>query len=152
MPQFDMTDESPNPNKTKSLQRQKGMGLYQDPLQDDERTVMPQGAKSSAPTAGHNARRGNDFSAHYDMADESPAGSKVAQNTNAARPDTNASWGFGTPMQEKKIYKTAGDGMGSRKGGRSWSFGDEEQEADAAVRSTARSRAHAQAGADELEF
>ncbi|KAF2159147.1 hypothetical protein M409DRAFT_71267 [Zasmidium cellare ATCC 36951] len=149
-PQWDMTDESPNPTKVKSFQRQKGMGLYQDPLQDDERTAN--GTKSSATTSTNNTRRGDDFSAHYAMADDSPAGAKVAQNKHAARADLNANWGFGSPIQEKKIYKTAGDGMGSRKGGRTWSFGDEEKEADAAVRSTARSRAQAQAGADELEF
>ena len=149
-PQWDLTDESPNPTKPKSFQRQKGMGLYQDPLQDDERTAN--GAKSTTTTAVNNTRRGDDFSAHYAMADDSPAGAKVAQNKRAARSDLNANWGFGSPIQEKKIYKTAGDGMGSRKGGRTWSFGDEQTEADAEVRSTARSRVQAQAGADELEF
>lgn len=147
VPQWDLTDESPAPGKAQSLQRKQGMGLYQDPLQDDER--KPNGTK---PIGTNNARRGDDFGAHYSMTDDSPAGAKVAQKKRATRSDLTAHWGFESPTQEKKIYKTAGDGMGSRKGGRSWSFGDEEQEADAEVRSTARSRVQAQAGADDLEF
>lgn len=145
VPQWALTDDSPAPAKTQPFQRKKGMGLYEDPLEGEE--PAGNGVRTN------NNRRGDDFGAHYSMTDNSPANAKAAQNKRAARSDLNANWGFESPVQEKKIYKTAGDGMGSRKGGRSWSFGDEEQEADAKVRSSARSRqAQAQSGADELEF
>lgn len=145
VPQWDLTDESPAPGKVQLLQRKNGIP------REDERTTN--GTATSAATTVNNFRRGDDFGAHYDMADDSPAGAKVAHDTRGARTDMTANWGFGTPIQDKKIYKTAGDGMGSRKGGRSWSFGDEEQEADAEVRRTARSRqVQPQAGADDLEF
>lgn len=51
------------------------------------------------------------------------------------------------PEAEKKVYKTAGDGMGGRGGvGRTWGFGDESDPEDMAdYRPSARSR-RAQAG------
>ncbi|CAK4032574.1 Hypothetical predicted protein [Lecanosticta acicola] len=121
-PHFELVDESPAPAKAKSFQRQKGMGLYQDPIMEDER------ASTRNPVKANNGRRGDDFGAHYSMTDNSPAGGK-------------------------KIYKTAGDGMGSRAGGRAWGIGDDsDPEVDADVRPSARSRQQAQAGADDLDF
>ncbi|KAI5371063.1 Putative NTF2-like domain superfamily protein [Septoria linicola] len=124
-PHWELNDDSPAPAKVKSLQRQKGLGLYGDPLHADDRVQKA----VSKPTID-NARRGNDFEAHYSLTDESPAG-------------------------PKKIYKTAGDGMGSRSGGRAWGIGDEsDPEVDADVRPSARSRgqrAQARSGA-ELDF
>lgn len=73
-----MNDNSPAPSKPKSLQRQKGLGLYVDPLHADER--VPTNKKPNV----NNARRGDEFGAHYAIQDESPAG-------------------------DKKIYKTAGE-------------------------------------------
>lgn len=84
------------------------MGLYQDPLQADDRTAI---SKSSI-------SRGNDFGAHYSMSDASPADGWKAKNeakSNTARGDMEANWGFETPVKEKSIYKTAGNGMGGRR-------------------------------------
>ncbi|KAI7636971.1 hypothetical protein KC343_g965, partial [Hortaea werneckii] len=110
------------------------------------------------------SRRADDFDAHYPMGSESPAAAAGKENslptTNPSksagkvRSDLESHWGFGTPEPEKKIYKTAGDGMGGRRdGARIWGIGDEsDPEVDADVRSTARSRSgrpatQAQAGA-----
>jgi len=120
---FQLTDISPaaGTEKPKSFQRQKGMGLYQDPLHADERAQVNQ-------TNVNNSRRDEDFGAHYSMTDAAPLG-------------------------EKKIYKTAGDGMGGRKGsGRTWGFGDDSDPdvPDADVRPSARNRRgmQSQAGAE----
>ncbi|KAM3415332.1 hypothetical protein BST61_g8861 [Cercospora zeina] len=117
---WELNDDSPAGAKAKSFQRQKGLGLYGDPLHADDRVK-----KAAQKPNVNNARRGDDFEAHYSFADESPA--------------------------PKKIYKTAGDGMGSRSGGRAWGIGDEsDPEVDADVRPTARSRgqrAQARSGA-----
>ncbi|KAI7474818.1 hypothetical protein KC357_g5047 [Hortaea werneckii] len=113
--------------------------------------------------SSHNHRRGDEFDAHYTMGSESPAaGGKENALPNPSksgkvRSDLEWHWGFGTPAPEKKIYKTAGDGMGGRRdGARSWGIGDEsDPEVDADVRSTARSRSgrtatQAQAGAADF--
>lgn len=95
------------------------------------------------------------------MGSESPAGKENAlpnpSKSGKVRSDLESHWGFGTPEPEKKIYKTAGDGMGGRRdGARSWGIGDEsDPEVDADVRSTARSRSgrtatQAQAGAADF--
>ncbi|KJX93531.1 hypothetical protein TI39_contig4297g00003 [Zymoseptoria brevis] len=182
---FDMTDASEGPVKEyevgKSLQRQKGMGLYQDPTMEDERTSYgSRSAEKTVSTNTNNSRRGDDFGPHYSMSDNSPAGSKGAQapNKRGTRTDLSTNWGFDGQVDApkkiyktagdgmgsrkvaeepttapKKIYKTAGDGMGSRSGGRAWGIGDEsDPEIDADVRPSARTRrAQAQAGAD-LDF
>lgn len=155
-----MSDQSPLPsaNKvTKSFQRQKGMGLYQDPTMDDERTAFgppKKNIENAATTNTDNARRGGDFSAGFAMVDDSPAGSKAdPPNKRGTRTEFTSNWGFdgavdSPPIKKiyktagdgmgsrkvqdesvhapdtKKIYKTAGDGMGSRSGGRSWGIGD----------------------------
>lgn len=111
-PHWEMADESPAPSKMKSFQRQKGMGLYQDPLAEDERTSTRNRMNVN------NNRRGDDFGPHYSMTDNSPAGGKQ-QSKASTRSDLAANWGFESP-QEKKIYKTAGDGMGNRAGPRAW--------------------------------
>jgi len=142
---FSLTDESPPAaaaagDQTKTLQRQRGMGLYQDPTFADDRTAVKQSSPAPTQTTNVNkARRGDEYSMHYTMADDSPAASKVVKDTRGTRSDMTANWGFGTPVQERKIYKTAGDGMGSRKGGRGWGIGDEsDPEVDDNVRPTAR--------------
>lgn len=70
------------------------------------------------------ARRGQDFAAHYSIADKSPAGAPTPKPKVAAREELQPHWGFTEPVVEKKIYKTAGDGMGGR-GARAWGIGDE---------------------------
>jgi hypothetical protein len=125
-------------------------------------------------------RRGNDFGAHYSMADTPPQNENLPPSKRSTRSDMAQHWKFedapvekrmyktagdgmggrkgGNPIwmepeQDKKIYKTAGDGMGGRNvGGRSWGIGDEsDPEVDADVRSSARSRrTQAQAGASDF--
>ncbi|KAK3675455.1 hypothetical protein LTR78_004538 [Recurvomyces mirabilis] len=120
-PHFALADDSPAPEKQKSFARHKGMGLYQDPLQDDSRTAIGKNSHS----------RANAFEPHYSMADSSPAdGHKTQHNatakSNAARNDMDANWSFDTPVKEKAIYKTAGNGMGGRRDeDRGWGIGDE---------------------------
>lgn len=111
-------------------------------MTDDSPSVP---AEKGRPTTNvDNARRGQDFGAHYEISDRSPAGGDARQqhkaNSNAQRSNLEAHWDFGTPVQEKKIYKTAGDGMGGR-GGRSWGLGDEsDPEVEKDIRATARAR------------
>ncbi|TKA77170.1 hypothetical protein B0A55_04464 [Friedmanniomyces simplex] len=119
---FSIANSSPAAahEKSKSLQRQKGMGLYQDPLHADERTAV------RPVTETNKMRRGDDFAPHHTMGDATPsaadkakeflsknAGSNMSAHT---RGDLDSSWDFGTPVQEKKIYKTAGNGMGGHEG------------------------------------
>lgn len=122
---FAFTDNSsPAPEKAKSLQREKGMGLY---------------------------------STHYQIEDDVPKSSQDKdapphEVSRATRTDMAQNWGHGTPPKDKKIYKTAGDGMGGRKvaGGRGWGIGDDSDIEDdsANVPSRARGRPQqAQAGA-----
>lgn len=101
------------PDKAKSLQRQKGMGLYQDSTVDDERSSMAQEHPQSAnvSTNVNNSRRGDDFGAHYKLSDESPAGAKPPANKRGTRTELTSNWGHDSPKSEKKIYKTAGDGV-----------------------------------------
>ncbi|KAK5117623.1 hypothetical protein LTR62_005046 [Meristemomyces frigidus] len=119
---FALADESPAPEaQQKSHARSQGMGLYQDPLnEDDSRTAINKSSNS----------RTNNFEPHYSMADASPADGFKARNeakSNAGRNDMESSWDFGTPVKENRaIYKTAGNGMGGRRDeGRLWGIGDE---------------------------
>lgn len=128
----------------------------------------------------HHARP--DADSHFAIADSSPAPDKLAKslqrekgmalyrndlfvteqeqdpntsNATKSRADTDSHWSHGTPeLQNRKLYKTAGDGMGGRAtatGGRSWGFGDEsDPEVDADVRPSARTRrAQVEAGAQQ---
>ncbi|CAK1354817.1 unnamed protein product [Cercospora beticola] len=148
-PHWELNDESPAPAKAKSFQRQKGLGLYGDPLHADDRVQKP----AQKPNV-NNSRREDDFEAHYSFADESPAPVKKIYKTAGDGMGSRSDGNFadGSTASGKKIYKTAGDGMGSRSGGRSWGIGDEsDPEVDAEVRPTARSRgqrSQARSGAD----
>ena len=124
------------------------MGLYQDPLHLDERTTL----KKTNPSV-NNSRRGDDFSAHYEINDNSPAGAAKSKARAAPRSDLDAHWSYeSTTPKERKIYKTAGDGMGSRKGGRAWGIGDEsDPEVEVEKPKTRGRAAQADTGA-ELEF
>ena len=94
------------------------MGLYRDPLAADDGFTQSQKLSRNT-TNVDNSRRGNDFDKHYQMAD-APQDENVAPSKRTARTDMDQHWAFGTPEAEKKIYKTAGDGMGSRSGRRAW--------------------------------
>ena len=50
------------------------------------------------------------------MADAQPQTENGRPTSRGQRSDMDQHWNFGTPLTETKIYKTAGDGMGSRKG------------------------------------
>ena len=65
------------------------------------------------------ARRGNDFASKYELADSSPANTK--ENTKPERQsfrgELEPTWSVAdSPPKPRKIYNTAGDGMGGRKG------------------------------------
>ncbi|KAJ8612421.1 hypothetical protein MRB53_037462 [Persea americana] len=112
----------------------------------DESPGLP--AEKRRPTTNVDAaRRGQDFGAHYTIVDKSPAGAPTPKPKVAARQELQPSWGFSEPTVEKKIYKTAGDGMGGR-GARAWGIGDE---SDPEIQEKERRgrRAQAKAGADE---
>ena len=89
---FQFTDES-SPAVTQrpaSSSTSQGASLYHDPVSEnfEDEPIT----KSSGPAEnGRPASRGQ-------------------------RADMTEQWNFGTPKAEEKIYKTAGDGMGSRKG------------------------------------
>ncbi|KAK5127069.1 hypothetical protein LTR85_008428 [Meristemomyces frigidus] len=136
---FQFLDESPQraENKPKTLQRQQGMGLYQDPLHEDSRTTVRQpninstrrsddfDAKSPAEAAHHQpnqsrtskARTVNDNMTYFAPA-QSGQHQPNQSRTSKARTENESHWDFGTPVKDKKIYKTAGDGMGGRSGAR----------------------------------
>ena len=167
-PHFAINDESsPAVDRPKSSHAQQVRDIYDDPTEEDNQM------KKSARNTGFksdNSRRGDDFGAHYSMADTQDQ--NAAPNKGSSRADMQEQWNFGTPAEEKKIYRTAGDGMGSRKGAdtaevtkkplyktagdgmggrrggnRLWGFGDDsDPEVEADVRKTARSRQQ-QAGA-----
>ncbi|KAK0256547.1 hypothetical protein B0A54_04612 [Friedmanniomyces endolithicus] len=120
---FSIANSSPAAvhEKSKSLQRQKGMGLYQDPLHADERTAV------RPVTNTNNSRRGNDFAPQHTVGEGTPSATEKAKDNTSknmgsnmsaqTRGDLDSNWDFGTPIQEKKVYKTAGNGMGGREAG-----------------------------------
>ncbi len=124
-------------------------------------------------------RRGNDFGSS--MADTESQNENLPPSKRSTRSDMEQHWQFEDRKEiEKKMYKTAGDGMGGRKGGnptwmqpeeekkmyktagdgmggrnigaRSWGIGDEsDPEVDADVRPSVRGRrTQAQAGASDF--
>lgn len=89
--------------------------LYHDPVSEnfeDEPIKKP----TDTATTVDNARRGNDFGAHYSMADAEDPSLNGRPGSRGQRSDMEQHWSFDTPPAERKIYKTAGDGMGNRKG------------------------------------
>ncbi|KAK3686286.1 hypothetical protein LTR37_019969 [Vermiconidia calcicola] len=123
---FKFTDDSSpatGQNQTKSLQRQRGMQLYEDPTADYD--TQPAGKASRNNTTGtDNNRRGNDFAPHTWMTDSGTQNENVAPKKSA---DDNGNWAFSETKPPEKIYRTAGDGMGSRKGDRDWMTGEGEK-------------------------
>nr|POF12809.1 dihydrofolate reductase [Quercus suber] len=69
-------------------------------------------SKKAATATNIDAARRDDL--HFGT-DYSPADGHSKQST-TTRGDLDQHWGFSTPTQDKKIYKTAGDGMGGRAG------------------------------------
>lgn len=106
-------------------------------------------------TAASNNTRRTEMAPHFDINDNSPAGTKKSlqaeqHDPNArgvqkkdadgpkaskARNDMESHWRFDsdeTPIKTQKIYKTAGDGMGGRAGSRNWTLGDEGENSSSA--------------------
>lgn len=154
-PHFAFTDSPQVPAaRTQLHHRKAGQGLYTNNISFDEdepisSTHHRNNSNNNNQSQNDNpisnitnttnaARRGDEFGAHYSLTD--------AQNT----PPTgnNGNGALGQKGQYKNIYKTAGDGMGGRKGkDRTWGFGDESEPEEEVVRPTARSRrAQAEAG------
>ncbi|KAF1813704.1 hypothetical protein P152DRAFT_457072 [Eremomyces bilateralis CBS 781.70] len=126
-----------------------GQGLYKDQiLGDDSDTPVKNagaGAKkgplTSITTNPNNVARTKDFGAHWDMTDESPEVTHTGENVGpTARKNVSedrkkvikgldATWEMTdqSPEPTRQIYKTGGDGMGGKKGGRSWGIGDESE-------------------------
>lgn len=120
------------------------MGLYQDNVTDQDDTKKPL-------TTGTNVNkndRARDFSAHYEIADNSPSVAKKEAPVQEKKPleqppkqkqqkGLESKWSLfeeeadiiakENAMPVRKIYKTANDGMGGNKsgGGRSWGIGDD---------------------------
>ncbi|KAK5131917.1 hypothetical protein LTR08_000505 [Meristemomyces frigidus] len=123
---FQLTDNaSPAAASSKppSFQRQKGLDLYQDTVHDNARAEHHR-----QPNINH-SRRGDDIGAPYDMMTEASGEDRqVGQGrTSKARTLNESSWDFGEQGPERSVYKTAGDGMGGRKGQghRGWGIGSE---------------------------
>lgn len=99
--------------------------LYHDPVTEDIGADETVKASSTTTTNVNNARRGTDFDQHYTMTDN-PQPTSTASAAQSERPsssrggprtDMESHWAFDDAPKERKIYKTAGDGMGGRKGG-----------------------------------
>jgi hypothetical protein len=101
-------------------------------LRDDESPMPANDRAATAISKSSSARADNDR-AHYSIQDNSPAYSdpnKTKKGTNY-RTEIDANWGYETPLKEKAIYKTAGDGMGGRRdaGGPIWGSMEDTPEA-----------------------
>jgi hypothetical protein len=122
----DEAEPGAEPDRPKSHQHQQGMNLYHDSVSTDDSTPIANAQSNTTNT--NNSRRGNDFGAHYSMTD-SPTGAdpSVRDPKRTTRGDMEQHWAFSEPKSEQKIYKTAGDGMGGRKGGTDWMIGESDQ-------------------------
>lgn len=133
-----------------------GLGLYQNNLYDDTSLPSSPEKKPAHPlsTVTNIKDRKKDFDPHFTMTDDSPASKNTGSNGNRSIPEDrqkavkmmDASWenydqSLDQPKQSTKEnysigaksstmntgIKTAGDGMGGKKGGpgRNWGFGDD---------------------------
>lgn len=110
---FEIADDEPQAEKRKTLQHQQGMAIYDDPTAEENQ--LKKQSRNTA-IASNTGRRGNDFGAHYSMTDDPMPDENTRPTSRGTRSDMSQNWSFGTPTEEKKIYKTAGDGMGNRRG------------------------------------
>ena len=115
-PHFSFNDKGSPAIERPTSQRSNGMNLYDDPTANYEDEPVKKQTGNNV-TNTDNTRRGDDFGAHYSIADSPAQNENVAPNKRSTRSDMDQHWQFSEPKVEQKIYKTAGDGMGSRKGG-----------------------------------
>ncbi|KAF2754280.1 hypothetical protein EJ05DRAFT_154941 [Pseudovirgaria hyperparasitica] len=168
--QFEFQDDStPEGNKKPVSNKGKvanaGMGLYKDHiLGEDEITPNAKKPLENVTAQYNNENRRKDFGSQFEMKDASPAASQ--QSTVDQRPmgqmgqtrknvlesGMNAGWSLydETPKsqskenQPRKIYNTAGNGMGGRKDAQQWNIGDDGGEA-----MPIRGKQHSQAQANK---
>lgn len=108
----------------------KGLGLYKDHVlgstSDDEDDTPKGDAKrplNDVTTHIKNENRQKDFGAHWEMRDDSPGpekapfnGNKLPENKKKVLKTMDANWGLYADSPEQPGIKTAGNGMGGRKG------------------------------------
>lgn len=127
--------------------------MYRDPLAAEDGFTQSQKLSARGTTTNvDSGRRGNDFDKHYQMTD-TLQDENVAPKKGTTRSDLDQHWAFGTPETQKKIYKTAGDGMGGRSGPRAWGIGDDsdpEVDANPPPSRGRTGRPQAQAGAADF--
>lgn len=111
----------------------------------DDGPILSEQRTNRQPGSNAHAKAVNTMQANWQASDSSP-GARTApigkENRPTRRGAGQPSWGFGeTDEQEvKKIYKTAGNGMGSRTGARGWGIGDESGEEEEAPNYAARGK------------
>ena len=89
------------------------MELYKDTTIVENQSKGP----SSDIVKANTGRRGDDFGAHYSMSDSPGQNENAPPSKRSTRSDLEQNWQFEDAPTEKRMYKTAGDGMGGRKGG-----------------------------------
>jgi hypothetical protein len=165
----DGTPEAQRQTRVPSRGREhnKGLGLYRDHVTNSTSNDEGENAHKGdvkrplgdVTTAVRNENRSKDFGSQWEMNDDSPAAQKnggakqhVTENQKKVLNSIDAHWAFSeSPETAKKEnrasisraegIKTAGNGMGARKGtGASWSIGGDD--ADYHAPSEARSNKH----------
>lgn len=140
-PHFEFVDDGLPEGQTKQAAskgrlQNKGMGLYRDHVTADDEDDASRGDAKHAidhiSTHIRNDNRSKDFGAHWEMNDDSPGinqpsnGNKLTQNQKKVLKTMDANWGPADDSPQNRGIKTAGNGMGARKGTESsWSLYDE---------------------------
>ena len=112
---FNITDASSpaGQDKLKHHHYDNEQNLYNDTTQVENQSA---GAAQDIVKA-NNGRRGDDFGAHYSVDGSAAQNENAPPSKHAQRSSMSQHWQFeDAPVQEKRGYKTAGDGMGGRKG------------------------------------
>ncbi|OJD30898.1 ntf2-like protein [Diplodia corticola] len=141
---FDFDDEAtPVAQRTKEVsgkgnKHSKGLGLYQDPILDEEEEMGKNGPlRETSKNTNSNKHIGSSF----EISDDSPNPSHVAkpnnENTNGGGmkklyQDLDANWeSTDKPARKERGINIGGDGMGGKKGSnRDWMFGEDDAEED----------------------
>ncbi|GME40252.1 Major facilitator superfamily [Neofusicoccum parvum] len=148
---FDFDDEAtPVANRTKNVsskgtKHNDGLGLYQDPVHDDEKSGE-NGPLSNITKNVNNEKRSKHFNSSFDITDSSPNPSHTSKpgdengsalseretkqrGINIAGNGMGASKGHEQATVKQRGINIGGDGMGGKKGtNRDWIFGGPEEE------------------------
>ena len=122
---FKMTDEGDAAEPPRHKAHAQAMALYHDPVFDEEGTPVTNAQSNTTNTNAN--RRGDDFGAHYSMTDSPSGDAGAAGPKGTSRSDMEQHWEFSSPKATQKVYKTAGDGMGGRKGQPDWMLPQEQE-------------------------